>query len=315
MPNPSKDINTKVCADIITRRGFLGMSAGAALGLAGCSNKNGEKAMNGGSASNDILFGIITDLHYADKDTWGTRFYRDSTDKLDAAVSTFNTEKAAFAIELGDIIDKADKEIEKGYLERINASFSAFEGPRYYVFGNHDVATFSKEEFMEQCGFDKSRQSFDIGGWHFVILDACFNGDGSPYNAGNFDWQQTYIPQPELEWLASDLAASGGKRAIIFIHQILNDETDAHGVKNAPEVRSVLESAGNVHAVFQGHMHTGGYAEVNGIHYVTLRAAVEGEGFVSNAYGTVRLSQDGSIVMNGFGQQRSYELKHEQRLQ
>ena len=121
-------------------------------------------------------FAAITDLHYADKDTWGTRHYRDSQIKLKTAVETFNGKNLRFLIELGDIIDAADKETELGYLKTINAVLKGFDGPHHYVLGNHDVATFSKDEFIAVSGMKKPYYSFDDGDFHFVVLDANFLG-------------------------------------------------------------------------------------------------------------------------------------------
>jgi hypothetical protein len=57
--------------------------------------------------------------------------------------------------------------------------------------------------------------------------------------------------------LTADLRATD-RRTIVFVHQGL-DVSDDHGVKNAPEVRRVLESTGRVLAVFQGHSHENDY--------------------------------------------------------
>ena len=50
-------------------------------------------------------FGIITDVHYADYDTAGTRFYRDSLPKVEKATNDIIEADADFMIELGDFKD------------------------------------------------------------------------------------------------------------------------------------------------------------------------------------------------------------------
>jgi len=290
-----------------SRRQFLaGGSAG--LLLTACSNSGTEDKMNDTKDPADISFGLVADLHYAEKETWNTRVYRDSDDKLRECTAAFNALEPAFIVELGDIVDKADRETELRYLETINSIFMEFNGERHYVIGNHDVATFSKSEFLSACGAVNNYYSFDRNGCHFIVLDANYNRDGSDYNAGNFDWEETYVPAPQMEWLANDLKETHDARVIVFIHQNLHNETDPHGVKNAPEVRRILEDAGTVMAVFQGHMHSGGYADINGIHYITLRAAVEGSGLDNNAYAMVYVHRSGLIRMEGYKRQKSYEL-------
>jgi alkaline phosphatase len=172
--------------------------------------------------------------------------------------------------------------------------------------GNHCLNAFTKKEFLASCGSKSKRSyySFDCGDYHFVVLDANFKQDGTPYANGNFSWTDTWIPEPEQEWLKSDLAAAGDKKTIAFLHQNLHDEKNAHGVKNAPDVRRILEEAGNVVAVFQGHDHSGGYVKIGGIRYCTLKAMVEGPASENNSYAVVALDGAGGVRLEGFGRQK-----------
>ncbi len=89
-----------------------------------------------------------------------------------------------------------------------------------------------------------------------------------------------------------------------FIHQRL-DVGHPYGVHNAREVREVLEQSGKVVAVFQGHYHKNDYREVQGIHYCTLPAMVDGSGPANSAYAVAEVFADGSIRVNGFRKQQS----------
>ena len=91
----------------------------------------------------------------------------------------------------------------------------------------------------------------------------------------------------------------------MFAHQRLDVAND-YGVKNAAEVRKVLEGSGKVLAVFQGHSHKNDYKEIAGIHYCTLVAMVEGSGAENNGYSTVDLGRDGTIRVTGFRKQADY---------
>ena len=183
--------------------------------------------------------------------------------------------------------------------------FAGFHGPRHYVLGNHCVARLSKAEFLTHCGAEVKRSyySFDSGPCHFVVLDANFKQDGTPYAAGNFTWTDTWIPKDEQEWLADDLGQTTARTTLVFVHQNLDKEDDAHGVKNAAEVRAVLEQSGSVAAVFQGHMHGGGYRRIGEIHYCTLRAMVERPTVENNAYAIVTVDRQGQITLEGLGRQ------------
>ena len=45
-----------------------------------------------------LKIGIVTDAHYADKETVGNRHYQDSVLKMNAAVDIFNEHKLDFAV-------------------------------------------------------------------------------------------------------------------------------------------------------------------------------------------------------------------------
>ncbi len=292
----------------VDRRRFLRTSAGSiatvGLWLAGSDSP-------AGTDQEPITFGLVTDVHYADIRPAGTRHYRDSLAKLRQAIETFNRRQLPLAIELGDFVDAGpSKEDDLQYLAAAEKIYAEFQGDRHYVLGNHCVTRLSKAEFLAQCKSDQAEPhySFDRGGYHFVVLDANFKEDGSPYLAGNFDWIDTWIPKPQQEWLAEDLGRAADKKVFVFIHQNLDKEHDPHGVKNAPEVRQILENSGNVAAVFQGHMHTGDHQKIGGIHYVTLRAMVEKPTLQNNAYAIVSVDGHGRITLEGLGKQRPLVL-------
>jgi UDP-2,3-diacylglucosamine pyrophosphatase LpxH len=281
------------------RRAFL---EGAGLVLLGSLAPSVSQAADEG-----LKIGLITDLHYADKPANGTRYYRETLDKLLEAGRELVGAKPSFLVELGDLIDAAELDVEKGYLARINKEFAALCKERYYVLGNHCVDTLTKEEFLGGVEQEKSYTSFDRGGWHFVVLDACFRSDGQPYGRKNSKWNDANIPQAEVEWLAADLKASD-RPTIVFAHQRLDVSND-HGVKNCPAVRKTLEQSGRVQAVFQGHSHKNDYKEIAGIHYCTLRAMVEGSGLENSGASVLTLRADGAMLLKGFRQQTSYDWR------
>jgi predicted phosphodiesterase len=253
-----------------------------------------------------VRFGIVTDCHYADADPVGTRFYRQSRDKLAECVTQMNAEKVDFLVELGDFKDQGRPPVEAdtlAYLDEIEAIFQRFDGPTYHVLGNHDMDSISKSQFLAHVtnsGVDPARSyySFDTHGLHCIVLDANYRSDGADYDHGNFDWTDANIPADELDWLRKDLAAASGP-AVVFVHQLL-DGIDSVSVKNAGQVREILEASGRVQAVFQGHHHEGRYSQINGIHYYTLKALVEGQGLDSNSYAIVEFAGDPTIRIAGY---------------
>lgn len=252
-----------------------------------------------------VRIGLITDLHYADKPKSGSRYYRETLAKLEEAALRFQKDKPDLMVELGDFIDAANSvSKEKKYLQRINKDFIALPGKKHYVLGNHCVTTLTKEEFLEGVERKKSYYSFDSGGFHFVILDSCFRSDGKPYGRKNFKWTDPNVPADQLEWLKADLKATS-RKVIIFAHQRL-DVGSPYGVKNAPAVRKTFEDSKKVVAVFQGHSHKNDYKQLQGIHYCTLVAMVEGSGKENNGYSTMDLFEDGTIRIDGHRKQKDY---------
>lgn len=291
---------------VLGRRSFLNESA---LLLAAAS------VTGGASASADdrpgLRFGLITDLHYADKPPAGSRHYRETPAKLAEAAEVFRGESLDFLVELGDLIDAADSvEVELGYLDRIDRDFAAIADRRYYVLGNHCVDTLTKEEFLGRVGQQRSFDSFDAGGHHFVWLDSCFRSDGEPYGRKNSEWTDANIPAEERDWLRADLEKTD-LPTIILAHQRL-DDPGPHGVRNAPEVREILEASGKVRAVFQGHSHANDLRTIGRIPYCTLVAMVEGSGAEQSGFAVVEVGGDGAIVVRGFRRQDDYEWPTEE---
>jgi 3',5'-cyclic AMP phosphodiesterase CpdA len=265
----------------------------------------GTKCLLAQEDSARLRVGLVTDLHYADKGSAGTRHYRETLAKLEEAALQYERDRPDFIVELGDLIDAADSvEVELRYLKTIDREFSAMCKNRHYVLGNHCVDTLRKEEFLSSVGQQKPYYSFDRGGFHFIVLDSCFRSDGESYGRKNFEWTDANIPPAEIEWLKADLKANQ-LPVIVFAHQRLDVSTD-HGVKNNVAVRKFLESSGKVLAVFQGHSHRNDLKEIGGIHYCTLVAMVEGSGKENNGYSLIEIEPNGTIHLTGFRKQQSH---------
>ena len=251
-----------------------------------------------------VRLGLVTDLHYADKEASGSRYYREALIKFAEVAKRFDQEKPDLIICLGDIIDSAASlDTEKGHLERIAKEFSRLSGQHHFVLGNHCIENLTKPEFLGIVRQERSHYSFDVAGYHSVILDACFTSDGEPYGRKNFKWADAEIPPAELEWLRGDLGKTPNK-TIVFVHQCL-DIIPPFGVKNGPDVRKVLEESGKVLAVLQGHYHWGNYQKIGGLHYCTLSAVVEGSGAENNAYAMMDILPGDVIRIRGFRKQKS----------
>jgi predicted phosphodiesterase len=115
-------------------------------------------------------------------------------------------------------------------------------------------------------------------------------------------------PKPNSPGWRAKLSKASGP-VIVLAHQRL-DLDKAHAVRNAAEVRSLLEKSGKVLAVFQGHSHKNDYQQIAGIHYTTLVAMVEGSGAENNGYTMLDVMPDSSLRLNGFRRQMNRTLNH-----
>lgn len=267
-----------------------------------------------------VRFGMVTDPHYADRPPANNRYYRESLGKVSECVDLMNEQAVDFLIELGDLKDQgvAPREDETlGFLSTIEHEFKRFKGPRYHVLGNHDHDSISKQQFLASIsnhGFPKAKNyySFDKNSFHFIVLDANYTADGKAYDHGNFDWKDVHIPDNQLKWLEEDLQSTE-KPTIVFVHQQLDSSAfePAHRIHcpdNADDVRKILEDAGRVIAVFQGHYHKGSLNRINNIYYYTLKAVVEGSGVENNNYAIVEIGADQVIRIKGFRKTESQVL-------
>jgi len=216
---------------------------------------------------------VVTDLHYAEKEPLHNRFYQQTRRKLRDAVNEFINQKLDFVVELGDLKDmNHDRDAASAlrFLDDIESDLQSFGGKVYHVLGNHDMDCISKEEFLSHTtnpgkARGRSYYSFKARGVQFIVLDANFNEDRSPYCRGNFKWQEAFIPQEELDWLRKELQRSK-KPVVVLSHQLLDNFSGAPKsvcIGNADKVVELLEASGRVLAVLQGHHHSGHYSQRN----------------------------------------------------
>ena len=92
----------------------------------------------------------------------------------------------------------------------------------------------------------------------------------------------------------------------MLAHQRL-DVADNYGVRNAADVRKVLERSGKVRCVFRGHSHKNDDKDVGGVRHCTLVGMIEGSGAENNGYAVVEVRADGTVVVTGFRKQKGYE--------
>jgi hypothetical protein len=161
MPNPTRRM-------LLTQAGTWLLAGQAELPAAG------EKPL--------ARLGIVTDVHYADKPTAGTRQYRASAEKLTEAVERWNALGTDAVMELGDLVDASPTvEQETGDLRRILGILRKARAPQHFALGNHCVMTLTKQQFLAEWRATRSWYSFPLRSYRCIVLDSAFSSDGRPY--------------------------------------------------------------------------------------------------------------------------------------
>lgn len=216
------------------------------------------------SPQSTITFALGSDFHAADVP---------SGDKnLQAFVDAAKASNADFMIELGDFcrLDSASQVYRD--------IWGQFDGDKYHVVGNHDMDSYSPEEYTAGMGMPGRYYSFDKGDFHFIVLDGnnLFDGKNfTHYSHANYytdPLKREFVDPEQMKWLEADLAATD-KKCVIFSHQSI----DAC-MGNGREVRKILEKANEeagmkkVVLAFSGHNHSNYLTEINGIRYMQINS-------------------------------------------
>lgn len=234
-----------------------------------------------------MTLGLLTDLHYDGSGEAMNRLYE--------AVNTLNLGGVGRLVVMGDLVDAASESHSVRLLREVAALCGSFRGPTYFMHGNHDLDHLSKGQFYQALGRagDPSRFHFEHGGYAFICIDGNFSPDGTPYDHGNFQWRQSYLPEEQIEWLRGRLAAAL-QPVVVITHQRI-DIDGMYAVANSAAVREMISLAGKVVAVFQGHQHADDLRRIGGKPFYTLAAHKDGAGPA-----VVRLGPQGVRLLRDF---------------
>lgn len=271
-------------------------------------------------------FAVFADIQYGDQPTAGKREYRKSLGKLQQAVDALNARgRLAFAIQLGDLIDSKAAD-----LDSVLSLYNRLETTKRHVLGNHDFAM-QRGPLVSRLGMPSPYYDFAVDGWRFVVIDGMdisvspgSRATGSAQHsladnmlqslrlkpaANAVDWNGA-VGEQQFAWLRNVLqrASQVNERVILFCHfpVLRESSTPAHLLWNHEEVVSLIQQQSVIAGWFNGHDHQGGYAEHNGVHYVTFPGMVESGD--RNSYTVVNVFAD-RMELEGAGAAPSRTLR------
>lgn len=209
--------------------------------------------------------------------------------------------------------------------------------PALHVLGNHCLeagrAEVTSRLSLPACGFYTRELPH---GWRLILLDTTEMSTHSGYPAGSWQWDEARafhaahplsaehpqmrpwnggVTSQQLGWLRRELAAAeaAGQRVIVAAHHQVGvgAARPTHMALNWEELQAVLLAAPAFRLALAGHDHVGGYAQLEGRHFVTAQAMLESPSG-SNSYAVVHVYADRVEVL-GSGSMASRVL-HVQRV-
>lgn len=307
-----------------TRRNFLVSGTAAAAGVLSAGLPVTPLRASGATFNQQpvLQIGIVADAQFADSDTKGTRFYRNSIEKLSTAVEDFNRQELGFCVHLGDLIDHTWKSFDQ-ILKPLAESRHTF----HHLLGNHDfdILDEHKPQLHSRLAMPARYYSFAHSGFRFIVLDT---NDVSTYahtenspddlaageelkrlKAARLPQAQTWnggLSQTQLDWFARNCrsAAESQQKVIVFAHHPVFP-ADVHNLWNTEAVLKIIDKNRNIVAWFNGHNHAGDFGVRDGVPFVTVHGMVETA--ATSSYATADLFPD-RIVVTGHDREPSREL-------
>lgn len=243
----------------LTRRHFVGMTLGASLlSLSGCKPGPGQKALE----PLNLLF--YTDIH--------TILDRGVPEALAKAAAELNRLGGDICIAGGDCIHRGLQSTPEEAAPKFDLYLTLPKKLNMrveHVVGNHDLIGKlppggtgiydPRAMFREKLGIKETYRSFDVKGYHFILLDSVeWLGD---------EKYRGFIGPEQMAWLKADVAKVPADQPIILVSHIPFRSTFLQAIDrpeaalppnlvvvNALEVLDVFKGK-NLTLVLQGHLH------------------------------------------------------------
>ena len=257
----------------------------------------------------ELKFGIINDTHVhpvrinrEDKSKNSKRKLKEKdVAPIRNFVSQMNKFEPTMVVHLGDVIEGTGDKDYVGVIgiKLVKEELNKINVPIYWVLGNHDLRSVTKEQFKEVLQLDSLFETFDIGDYRFIIMDGNFNPEGGfPSPKGN-KFIPGYVPKDEIKWLKKQLETD--KRVFVFLHQGVythklkgdfkkNDNNlseEKYKMKqpivNSKELRDIFKEY-RVDGFFNGHMEARYYEKSDFTNYYSFTGTKKSEDYPDSFY-------------------------------
>ncbi|HEV7434390.1 MAG TPA: metallophosphoesterase [Pseudorhizobium sp.] len=271
-----------------------------------------------------IRFGVIADPQYAPlpPNLALNRYFANSLEKLDEAIATFNAQDVAFAVTLGDLIDRGFDNFDA-----VLARYTLLRHEKILLPGNHDflVGPERLSQVHEKLSMPAAYYHFSCNGLRFVVIDgneeSLFSTpEGDPRRdraagrlkaltraaAVNAESWNGGVSEQQFAWLSRVLAeaAAAGEKVVVMGHYPLYPENE-HNLWDWQRLVDLFERSGNVLAYLNGHNHAGNLGRHGSTWYINFKGMVDTER--ENAFAIAEVFAD-RLVITGFGREEGRVL-------
>lgn len=226
-----------------------------------------------------MRFALISDVHFGEPVRHEGKL-RKLTHEAETLVADFvarmrATHRPELVVNLGDVIEDENHELDFARYQRFVSLVEQAAPRTIHVAGNHDQVHLSDDDLRRLWRREgELHYSLDHGGYHLAVLRTIEYRDVA-----------IRLPDEQIAWLEADLASTS-LPSLVFMHHPASEmvlegnrwfERAPHVCRVAErrKLRSVIEAAGNVLAVFNGHVHWNHCDFIRGIPYFTLQSLIE----------------------------------------
>jgi 3',5'-cyclic AMP phosphodiesterase CpdA len=225
-----------------------------------------------------VRLALITDAHFGPAGYHQGKL-RKLTHHAPALTHAFveamnQAEHPDWVVNLGDVIEDAGQEEDQLHYGQFIEALGPLHAPVLHVAGNHDQVHLTPDALRRLWAHQGPlHYTRELGSMTAIVLRTDHGA------------RDVRLEAEQIAWLEQELARAKGP-CLIFLHHPLceMDVSDNVWFRSQPNicrvaerrrVRDVLEAAGNVRAVFNGHVHWNYLSVMNGIPYVTLQSLTE----------------------------------------
>lgn len=250
----------------------------------------------------ELRIGFITDIHSRSEWGLGKKLEKYYSDNINYFIEQMNNKFSPdFIIVNGDIIEgtKVLPEIGMKEARLLKDIFDRTNIKKYWVLGNHDLRSLTKDQWQETMGVDYLNKSFEVGDYKIIILDSNFNKNDEDVYPKN-SYTRGKVSQKEIVWLEQELKNTK-KKIIVFIHHppLWNVDIKSNNwlLQNARDLQNIF-SEFKVLAVFAGHIEDSYFSEIGGVKYYVFPGTIKNEKYPGTFSALTINDSDLSIEMS-----------------